>query len=394
MARLRGNLLPAACLLVMLGRPADAEFADCLPSLKPSAMTSGVSAATFDTATRGLEPDLKILDYLNQQPEFKTPIWDYLAGLVDDERIADGKAAAAQWAPTLAAIEHRYGVDRVTVVAVWAVESDYGRSMGKRPLIQSLATLSCFGRRQIYFRRELNAALRILEEHDIAPDRLNGSWAGAFGQTQFMPSTFHRFAVDFEGNGRRDVVDSVPDALASTANYLRHSGWVPGLPWGFEVVLPRGYSGGSGRANKHPMSYWAQQGIRRADGNQLGSGAAGLLLPAGPSGPAFLVTRNFDVIYSYNAAESYALAIAHLSDRLRGGGPFVTPWPTSDRGLSRRERKEVQELLARRGYDIGTADGAIGNKTQEAIADFQARSGLDRNGRASGKVLDALRNSR
>jgi lytic murein transglycosylase len=394
MKRLWGNPLLAACLLILLSRPANADFADCMASLKQSATASGVSATTFDAATRGLEPDLKILDYLNEQPEFKTPIWDYLAGLVDEERIADGKAATAQWAPTLATIEHRYGVDRATVVAVWAVESDYGRSMGKRPLIQSLATLSCFGRRQIYFRKELNAALRILEHHDIAPDRLNGSWAGAFGQTQFMPSTFHRFAVDFEGNGRRDIVDSVPDALASTANYLRHSGWIPGLPWGFEVVLPAGYSGGSGRTNKRPMSYWTAQGVRRADGNRLGSGVAGLLLPAGSRGPAFLVTHNFDAIYSYNAAESYALAIAHLSDRFRGGGPFVTPWPTNDRGLSRRERKEVQELLARRGYDIGTADGAIGNKTQEAIADFQARSGLDRNGRASGKVLDALRNSR
>jgi lytic murein transglycosylase len=390
-ARLR-ILLALAFAAAAAAPAASAEFADCLALLQPLAAASGVSAATFASATRGLEPDMKILDYLNEQPEFKTPIWDYIAGLVDDERIADGKAAALKWASILSAIEHRFGVDRATLVAVWAVESDYGRSMGKRPLIQSLATLSCFGRRQGYFRKELLAALRILEHRDITPERLTGSWAGAFGQTQFMPSTFHRFAIDFEGNGRRDIVDSVPDALASTANYLHTSGWNSALPWGFEVLLPAGYSGTSGRANKRPMSFWSAQGIRRPDGRSLGGGTAGLLLPAGPHGPAFLVTRNFDAIYSYNAAESYTLAIAHLSDRLRGGGPFVTPWPTNDRGLSRLERKELQELLVRRGYDVGTPDGSIGNKTQEAISDFQGRNGLERNGRASGKVLDALRN--
>jgi lytic murein transglycosylase len=392
MLRILGLVLLSLGAITMSRPAAAGDFPDCLVGLKLSATARGVSATTFEDATRGLEPDMKILDFLNAQPEFKTPIWDYIAGLVDDERIADGKAAIIKWSSVLAPIERRFGVDRATIVAVWAVESDYGRSMGKRPLIQSLTTLSCFGRRQVYFRTELTAALRILEHHDIAPDRLNGSWAGAFGQTQFMPSTFHRFAVDFEGNGRRDIVDSVPDALASTANYLHTSGWNSALPWGFEVLLPVGYSGVSGRSNKHPMSFWTAQGVRRADGRSLGEGNGGLLLPAGAHGPAFLVTRNFDAIYSYNAAESYALAIAHLSDRLRGGGPFVTPWPTNDRGLSRLERKEVQELLARRGYDIGAPDGSIGSKTQDAIADFQGRSGWERNGRASGKILNALRN--
>jgi lytic murein transglycosylase len=394
MNRVLLNLIAPIFVMAISILPAAAAFGDCLASLRSAATASGVSATTFEEATRGLEPDMKILDFLNEQPEFKTPIWDYIAGLVDDERISDGKTAAAQWASTLAPIERRFGVDRATIVAVWAVESDYGRSMGKRPLIQSLATLSCFGRRQLYFRKELNAALRILERHDIAPDRLTGSWAGAFGQTQFMPSTFHRFAVDFEGNGRRDIVDSVPDALASTANYLHASGWISGLPWGFEVVLPVAYTGPSGRSYKRPMSFWAAQGMRRTDGGALGKGTAGLLIPAGAHGPAFLVTRNFDAIYSYNAAESYALAIAHLSDRLRGGGPFFTPWPTNDRGLSRLERKELQGLLARHGYDIGASDGTVGGKTQQAIADFQSRAGLERNGRASGKVLEALRNSR
>jgi hypothetical protein len=218
-----------------------------------------------------------------------------------------------------------------------------------------------------------------------------GSWAGAFGQTQFMPSTFLRLAVDLEGTGRRDIVDSVPDAIGSTANYLRHAGWRPGVAWGFEVKLPEGYSGPSGRRHKAPMSAWAARGIARVDGRPLGEGEAGLLLPAGATGPAFLVTSNFDAIYSYNAAESYALAIAHLADRLAGGGPFVTPWPTDDPGLSRAERRELQRLLTQRGYDVGEPDGAIGNKTREAIADFQRKIGRSPDGRPSAKVLAALR---
>jgi lytic murein transglycosylase len=382
-------------LLILSAGEARAEFAECLASLRPAALASGVSERTYAEATGTLQPDMKVLDFLNQQPEFKTPIWDYLAGLVDDERVADGRAEMAKWSQVLGRIESRFGVDRATVVAVWGVESDFGRSMGKRPLIQSLATLSCYGRRQAYYRGEFNAALRILEHGDIAVDRLTGSWAGAFGQTQFMPSTFHRLAVDFEGNGKRDIVDSVPDALASTANYLKKAGWVSGLAWGFEVKLPDHFSGPSGRGNKRPMAFWTAQGLRRIDGRALGDGVAGLHLPEGVHGPAFLVTRNFDAFYAYNPAEAYALAIALLSDRLRGGRPIVTPWPTDDRGLSRLERKEVQELLVKHGYDVGgTPDGTIGTKTKGAIANFQGRVHLEPNGQATGKVLDALRSGR
>jgi lytic murein transglycosylase len=289
--------------------------------------------------------------------------------------------------------ESRYGVDRFTIVAVWGVESDFGRAIGKRPLVQSLATLSCYGRRQAYFRGEFTATLEILQRGDVDPAHLTGSWAGAFGHTQFMPSTFLRSAVDLDGDGKRDVVDSVADALGSTANYLKKAGWVSGLTWGYEVRLPAGFNAGlAGRTRKKPVESWAAMGVKRADGRPLsGSGAAGIILPAGASGPAFLVTRNFDAIYAYNAAESYALAIAHLSDRLRGGGPFVTPWPTDDRGLSRAERRELQALLNKRGYAVGDPDGAIGTKTKQAIADYQGRVGLERNGRASGHVLDALR---
>ena len=389
-------LIPAALAVATLTAgpaAAQADFRACLAGLRSGIIAQGVSAATFDTHTRSLEPDMKVLEFLNDQPEFKTPIWDYLAALVDEERVADGRAMLRQWSSSLAAAESRYGVDRATIVAVWGVESDFGRSIGKRPLVQSLATLSCFGRRQSYFRGEFAATMKILDRGDVAPEHLTGSWAGAFGHTQFMPSTFLRLAVDLDGDGRRDVVDSVPDALGSTANYLAKAGWQTGGTWGFEVRLPEGVGAGmAGRTKKKPMASWAALGVRRVGGGALpADGSAGLLLPAGINGPAFLVTRNFDAIYAYNAAESYALAIAHLSDRLRGGGPFTTPWPTSDRGLSRAERREVQTLLNRRGYDVGTPDGAIDTKTRQAIADFQEKNGLTRDGRASGQVLDALR---
>ncbi len=386
----------AAILAVLLAAaPAAAQtaFQSCLASIRGQILSQGVSAATWESATRGLEPN-DAADFLDKQPEFRTPVWDYMTGLVDDERIAEGKAKLREHSSALAAAEARFGVDRATIVAVWGVESDYGKNFGKRPLVQSLATLSCAGRRQAYFRTEFAAVLKILQNGDIKPSSLVGSWAGAFGHTQFMPSSFLRLAVDMDGDGRRDIVDSIPDALGSTANHLKKSGWISGLPWGFEVKLPAGYSGGSGRKNKHPMSYWSAQGVARVDGRGLGEGAAGLLLPAGVDGPAFLVTRNFDAIYGYNASEAYGLAIAHLSDRLRGGGPIRTPWPTDDMGLSRAEKRELQTLLTRRGYDVGTPDGAIGDKTRAAISDFQGRAGLPRDGRPGTKVLEALRNGR
>jgi lytic murein transglycosylase len=374
------------------------DFQACLGRIRAQAQAGGVSNATFDRAAAGLEHDPSVIDLSNNQPEFRIPIWDYLAMLVDDERINDGKVKLKEWASALATAEQRYGVDRYTITAVWGVESDYGRAIGKRPLVHSLATLSCSGARQSYFRGELIATLQILQSGDIRPEGLVGSWAGAFGHTQFMPSTFQRLAVDLDGDGRRDIVDSVPDALGSTANFLRHAGWVTGAEWGYEVRLPAGYAGESGRRQKSPLATWAARGITRVDGTPIsstgGAGNAALLLPAGSKGPAFLVFRNFDAIYSYNAAESYALAIAHLAERLRGGTPFATAWPTDDRGLSRAERTEVQRLLNERGYDTGTPDGHVGPRTQAAIKAFQEKMGLPVVARAGGKLLDALRRSK
>src|SRR5471032_505249 len=269
------GLAVAACA------PARADFSSCVASLRSEAARQGVSASALDAAFGNLQPDMKVLDFQKDQPEFKTPVWDYLASLVDDERVADGKARMAEYASALATAEQRYGVSRYVIAAVWGVESDFGHSMGKRPLVQSLSTLACLGERAAYFRGELMATLKIINNGDIPADKLDGSWAGAFGQTQFMPSTFLRLAVDLDGDGHRDIVDSAPDALGSTANYLRKSGWRSGVPWGFEVKLPAGYSGPSGRKNKQPMSAWAARGIARIDGKELGEGEAGLLLPAG-----------------------------------------------------------------------------------------------------------------
>lgn len=371
-------------------------FAACLSQLRGPALKAGVSGATFDTHTAKLAPDMAVIDLLDAQPEFKTPIWDYMAALVDDERVVDGQAGMTRWRADLNRAAAQYGVDPATIAAVWGVESNYGRILGGRPLLTSLSTLSCFGRRQAYFRGEFFATLKIIQDEHIAADRLVGSWAGAFGQTQFMPSTYLRLAVDFDGDGRRDLVDSVPDALASTANFLKRAGWNNALAWGYEVKLPAGTdTAGAGRKNKRPMSSWAKQGVTRVDGQPLPAGdtPAGLLLPAGKAGPAFLVTRNFDALYSYNAAESYALAIAHLSDRLRGGGPLVQAWPTDDPGLSRAERRELQRLLIAKGYDVGEPDGMIGARTRQALQAAQKELGMPPDGRAGQKALKALRGS-
>ena len=387
----------AALSLSAFAQPTAAEspeFKRCIAGLENPARQAGVSAATYERLTQGLTPDMSVIEKLNFQPEFRTAIWDYLAGLVDEERVQEGQALLAKHADTLKRVEQRYGVDPATVVAVWGVESNFGQTFGKYPLMQALGTLSCFGRRQSYFRGELFAAMRILQKGDIAPERLVGSWAGAFGHTQFMPSTFERLAVDFDGDGRADLMDNAADALASTANFLAKAGWRTGQPWGVEVKLPAGFStSGEGRRSKRAVADWSARGVTQVDGSALpaDAGPAGLLTLAGASGPAFLVFRNFDALYSYNAAESYGLAIAHLSDRLRGGGPFATPWPTDDPGISRAERRELQGFLILRGHDIGEVDGMLGERSRAAIRIEQQRLGQEANGRGGLKLLRALR---
>jgi lytic murein transglycosylase len=381
-------------LFLLLALPARADFEDCLASIRSEALAKGVSARTVGAALAGLTPDTKIIEAMQSQPEFKWPIWDYLAALVDDEKVAQGRDMLRRHVTTLAEAERRYGVDRHTIVAVWGVESDYGQIEGKWSLPQALATGACLApRRQAFFRGELLSTLRIVDRGDLKLERLKGSWAGAFGHTQFIPSTYLRLAVDGDSDGRRDLVDSIPDALHSTAHFLKRAGWVSGAPWGYEVRVPVQFSGATGRNPKQSLSFWSARGITRIDGSSLGgSGEAGLLMPAGRNGPAFLVFKNYDAAFSYNGADSYALAISLLSDRLRGRPGIQTPWPTDDPGLSRAQRRELQTLLVAKGYDIGgPPNGAVGPRTRAAISDFEASRGLSPSGRPGLRVLEALR---
>jgi lytic murein transglycosylase len=375
-------------------RAAAADFPNCIERLWPDAARRGVARATFDHFTSGLTPDLSIMDKLDAQPEFSKAIWDYLDVLVSDERIARGREMLAQYAPTFAAVARAYGVDPAIIAAIWGVESNYGTLGGDRPVIRSTATLACVGRRQGYFREEFLATLEILQRGDVPAERLVGSWAGAFGPTQFMPSSFKRYAVDFDGDGHRDVVDSIPDVIASTANNLKTDGWLAGQRWGYEVVLPKNFDYLlADRSKQMTLRQWEALGIRGAGGAVLreGDARAYLLMPAGARGPAFLLLQNFRVIMKYNPAEAYALAIGHLADRLRGGGPLVQPWPRDERVLTLDERYEMQQLLARRGFDTGEPDGLFGPRTRLAIRNFQAAVGEIPDGFASSGLLDRLR---
>lgn len=385
---LSGLALSQAAMANDLPNLSNSEFQQCLDGLKNSSAFRGVSSHTFD-AYRPSQPDPTVIRSLNYQPEFKKDVWDYLASLVDSERVEDGIRAKREQADVLRRIESRYGVKAEHVLGVWGVESNFGQTLGKKNLFDSLATLSCFDRRQSYFRGEFANALKIVQNGDIRPQDMTGSWAGAFGQTQFMPSTFLELAVDFDGDGRKDLVNSKADALASTANFLAKKGYRSGEPWGYEVKL-NGYDGSSGRRDKKSISHWQNMGLTLPDGRPLPNNmaSAGLLLPAGKHGPAFLVGKNFDAFYAYNASESYALAIAHLSDLVTSENTntnFATPWPTDDPGIGRRESKEIQQALIDAGYDIGAVDGIIGDNTRRAIMDYQRKVGVTPDGRAGQK---------
>jgi lytic murein transglycosylase len=375
-------------------RAAAANFGNCIAGLWPDAERRGVSRATFEAATRDLSPDLRIMDLLDQQPEFTKAFWDYLDILVTDARIQRGRELLQQYKPIFDATEKKYGVDHHIVAAIWGVESNYSTMGGDRSVVRSTATLACVGRRQAYFRDEFLAALEILEHRDVPPENLSGSWAGAFGPTQFMPSSFKRYAVDFDGDGRRDVVNSVPDMIASTANNLKLDGWVHGQTWGYEVVVPVNFDFMlADRARPKTIADWQKLGITRAGGKAFPrlSDTAYLLVPAGARGPAFLMLQNFRVIMKYNPAEAYALAIGYLADRFRGEPPFVQPWPREERVLTLAERYELQQHLASRGFDVGAPDGLLGSKSRSAIMKFQASVGLPPDGFASAAVLDRLR---
>jgi lytic murein transglycosylase len=375
-------------------REAAANFDSCVAGMWPEAARRNISQESFQRFTAGLTPDLRIMDLLDSQPEFTKSIWDYLDVLVNDVRLAKGREILAKYKPQFDATEKAYGVDRYIIAAIWGIESNYSTQMGDRSVLQSTATLACIGRRQQYFRDEFLSALEILHHGDLLPEQMRGSWAGAFGPTQFMPTAFKRYAVDADGDGRRNVVDDPADLIASTANNLKKDGWQSGQSWGYEVVVPKDFNYMlADRAKAMTLPQWEHLGLKRANGQPFpaSSEKAYLLAPAGAEGPGFLMLQNFRVIMKYNPAEAYALAIGHFADRLRGGPPLVQSWPRQERELTRAERLELQQLLAQRGFYRGTPDGQFGGETREALRGFQASIGAPADGFASSEMLDRLR---
>jgi peptidoglycan lytic transglycosylase B len=368
------------------------EFLRFLETLWPKAQARGISRETFDLAFKGVTPDPKIAAVTQKQSEFAQPIWAYLDGAITAARLQRGRDLAQQWAPTLDAVESAYGVPRSIVLAAWGMESNFGGFSGRISVIRALATLAFARHRGGYFEKELIAALEMIELDHIRPSEMLGSWAGAMGQTQFMPSSFLAYAVDGDGDGKRDIWTSVPDALASIANFLKRHGWKAGLPWGFEIALPDGFDY---QLHRRSFADWAALGARRVDREPMPRSGEGLLfVPAGARGPAFLLSDNFFVIKSYNTSDAYALALGHLGDRIAGGSAIQGVWPRGEPLLSRDERIELQKRLAERGHYAGDADGRVGFKTRDAVRQFQLERGLLADGHGDPAVLKELRASR
>ncbi len=386
----------AVCLLCHSPAQADEAFNQWLDAFRADAAAQGISQKTLDAALSGLSPDPDILEAQNNQAEFVKPIWDYLGSAVSQARIRKGQEQLRRYAEQFAAIEEKYGVDRHYVAAIWGMETSYGSFMGNKSVIRSLATLAYTGDRTTFGRNQLLAALRILDNGDIDVANMKGSWAGAMGHTQFIPTTYLDYAVDFTGDGTRDIWRAISDALASTANFLKEKGWNTGETWGYEVVLPEGFDyaladGGTQRT----LAEWANFGITRPNGRPFPrpSDAARLIVPAGANGPAFLMINNFYVIKRYNNATAYALAVGHLADRLMGFGPIQQSWPTDEQPLARSERKELQQLLADMGFLRGEIDGIIGPQTQAAVREFQRSRDLVPDGFATKRLLEEMRSA-
>ncbi len=364
------------------------DFQSFVANLWPEAEARGVARATFDAAFKGLAPDPQVIAATKRQPEYIRPVGAYIAMLVSDGRIAAGKKYLAPYAETLAAVEEKFGVDRFILLAIWGIESNYGREPEGKDVIRSLATLTEARYREDFFRGELIAALVILQQGRIAREKLVGSWAGAMGQPQFIPSSYLRYAVNFSGDGRADIWTNVLDVLASIANYFRESGWTAGMPWGFEVTIPVGFDYGKSRAS---FADWAALGMKRADGGALpGAGDAILFFPSGSKGPAFLVTKNFEALKRYNNSDAYALAAVHLADRMRGGGPFRGRWP-DDKPLPREERVELQRALSALGYRVNNFQGQIDFDLRDNVREIQASAGLVPDGDPDTALLAIVR---
>jgi lytic murein transglycosylase len=364
------------------------DFKSFIAKLWPDASARGVSRATFDAAFKGVEPDPQVIAATKRQPEYAEPVGAYIAMLVNDGRIAGGKKLMVAYAETLAAVEAKFGVDRFLLLSIWAIESNYGHEPEGKDVIRSLATLAETRYRDDFFRNELIDALVILQQGRIPREKLLGSWAGAMGQPQFIPSSYLRYAVDFSGDGRADIWTNALDVLASIANYFRESGWTAGMPWGFEVALPVGFDSRKSRA---AFSIWTSLGVTRADGGALpAAGDAILLFPSGYKGPAFLVTKNFEAIKRYNNSDAYALAAVELADRMRGAAPFRGHWP-DDKPLSREQRVELQRDLATLGYKVNNFQGQIDFDLRDNVRELQTSAGLVPDGNPDAALLAIVR---
>jgi membrane-bound lytic murein transglycosylase B len=378
------------------------QFLAWVENFKAEARTKGISDRTLEHAFRGVRLNTRVIELNENQPEFSRAIWDYMDGAVSADRVARGRSLRRQYRKPLGRAERKYGVPDSIVTAIWGLESNFGQNLGGFRVVEALSTLAFEGRRSAFGREQLLAALKILEEGDITPERMIGSWAGAMGQTQFIPTVFLQYAEDGNGDGKRNLWDTKADVFASTANYLKQKGWQTGAPCFDEVKLPEGFDYGNADISiEKSVREWSDMDVRQIDGRSLlkrrgqdKDAPAALILPAGYKGPAFIAYPNFKVVLAYNNAISYALAICELSVRFEGGPNFRTPWPRDEQPiLSRADRVELQTLLAQRKYDVGEPDGVIGRKTREAIRAFQRSKGLPADGFATLSLLQLLRTS-
>ncbi len=389
--------LAALCILFVLGTPAfaDTKFEAFIQSLWPLAKQAGISRELFNRAFAGItEPDPAVLKLANNQPEFTSTTSAYLAKAVTPIRIETGQQMKAEEARLLSAIERKYGVDRHILLGIWGMESNFGKDKGSMKVMRSLATLMYAGRKKQYARQQIVAALRILKKGVVSPENFTGSWAAAMGHTQFIPTSYLAFAVDWTGDGVKDIWGSKEDALASTANYLAKAGWRSDRPWGWEVSLPNNFNRALiGRSKWRTVSEWAKLGITPAVGGEFSApqAEAFVMVPQGINGPRFLVTRNFLAIMDYNISHSYAVAVGHLGDRIRGGGPIRAHWPDVNYDLSFKERVELQKRLSGMGFGTGGSDGRFGARTYEAIIAYQKSAGLPLDGIPSVKLLERMR---
>ncbi len=372
----------------------NAGFARWVDRFRARARRAGIQNSVFDKSFKGVRYNADVIQKDRNQSEFTKQIWEYLDSAVSDTRVKNGRDALKKNKKLLAQIESRYGVEAEVVTAIWGLESAYGSFRGNTPLIEALATLAYDGRRGRFFESQLIAALKIIQSGDVAPRKMTGSWAGAMGHTQFIPTSYLAYAVDFRGDGKRDIWSDDPtDALASTAAYLRNFGWRKGQPWGVEVRLPDGFDYRlTGERIKKAPDFWARQGVRDVKGNKVRNhGRASILLPAGAQGAAFMIFNNFHVLERYNTADAYVIGVGYLSDRIAGAGPLKAGWPRDDRNLRFAEKKEMQKLLTARGFNTLGVDGIIGPRTIQAVREFQASIGVIPDGYASYEILKRLR---